>query len=148
MIALEAGGLMDGKAGHDILIGLAGDNYLEGGDGHDLLIAVRGDNVIDGGEGQDTLVYWGGNRAGYEVTDKGFRILEIDNDRSRGRVYTAGRTESGGLFAGNECPVVGVCPKQTELARVMPQRARIRNTSQLKAPHRSLRVALSGGACR
>lgn len=82
MIALEAGGLMDGKAGHDILIGLAGDNYLEGGDGHDLLIAVRGDNVIDGGEGQDTLVYWGGNRAGYKVTDKGFGILEIDNGRS------------------------------------------------------------------
>ena len=82
MIALEAGSLMDGKAGHDILIGLAGDNYLKGGAGHDMLIAIRGDNVVDGGDGQDTLVYWGGNRADYKVTDKGFGILEIDNGRS------------------------------------------------------------------
>ena len=82
MVALEAGGFMDGKAGNDVLIGLAGDNYLKGGDGHDMLIAIRGDNVIDGGDGQDTLVYWGGNRADYKVTDKGFGILEIDNGRS------------------------------------------------------------------
>ena len=82
LIALSPDQLLDGAGGHDILVGLAGDNVLKGGGGHDLLISVRGDNVIDGGSGQDTLAYWSGERADFQIVDKGYGIVEITSAHS------------------------------------------------------------------
>lgn len=51
----EAGGVADGGAGDDLLIGSDAADTLRGGAGADVIQAGGGDDVIDGGSGDDVI---------------------------------------------------------------------------------------------
>jgi len=62
---LLRGGIGDdtirGYAGNDTIFGEAGDNNISGGDGHDLIYGGSGDDTISGGSGNDTIHGGGGS---------------------------------------------------------------------------------------
>ncbi len=56
LIADDSGVVLDGGAGHDLLVGGAGLDALIGGDGDDTLEGGRGLDVLTGGAGADRFV--------------------------------------------------------------------------------------------
>ena len=52
----EAGELIEGTAGDDILCGFGGDDRLLGHGGHDTLYGGDGDDALKGGSGIDRLI--------------------------------------------------------------------------------------------
>ncbi len=57
--ASNAGGRLNGGAGHDTLVGGEGNDTLTGGAGNDMLRPGGGRNEVDGGPGFDTLDFSG-----------------------------------------------------------------------------------------
>ena len=55
MFANNAGSLLDGGSGEDILIGGSGSDTLVGGSGNDVLNAGAGMDTLDGGQGVDQI---------------------------------------------------------------------------------------------
>lgn len=55
------GNLMDGAAGNDRVLGLAGNDTLRGRDGDDTLLGGVGNDSVAGGEGSDSLFGGDGN---------------------------------------------------------------------------------------
>jgi Ca2+-binding RTX toxin-like protein len=56
LIADDSGVVLDGGAGHDLLVGGAGLDVLIGGDGDDTLVGGHGLDVLTGGAGADRFV--------------------------------------------------------------------------------------------
>jgi len=56
LVADDSGVVLDGGAGHDLLVGGAGLDVLIGGDGDDTLKGGRGLDVLTGGAGADRFV--------------------------------------------------------------------------------------------
>jgi len=60
LVADDSGVVLDGGAGHDLLLGGAGLDVLIGGDGDDTLQGGRGLDVLTGGDGADRFILnWG-----------------------------------------------------------------------------------------
>ncbi|MCV9921826.1 retention module-containing protein [Pseudomonas sp. BT-42-2] len=60
-ITYQAGSVVNGTAGDDVLLAGAGDDTLNGGDGHDVLVGGAGNDSLYGGDGDDLLIGGAGN---------------------------------------------------------------------------------------
>ncbi|MEZ6123848.1 MAG: cadherin domain-containing protein [Planctomycetaceae bacterium] len=87
LVAMNPYESVSGGDGDDVITGLGGDNLLCGDAGDDLLISTSGYNALDGGEGTDTVRFLDGNRADYQVIDRGNGIIEV-SDGSRIDIIT------------------------------------------------------------
>jgi Ca2+-binding RTX toxin-like protein len=53
---ITATAILDGGAGHDVLIGGGGNDILLGGPDNDVLVGRRGRDILIGGDGRDVLI--------------------------------------------------------------------------------------------
>ncbi|MGF0538175.1 DUF5801 repeats-in-toxin domain-containing protein, partial [Agrobacterium sp. ES01] len=67
--ATDAGFVLNGLGGDDILIGNDGDDFLNGGAGNDILFGGLGFDTLTGGDGADTFVFDATALNGLEVAD-------------------------------------------------------------------------------
>ena len=75
----SSGGLCNGQAGNDRLMGGPGDDTLEGGAGNDVLIGREGDDSLVGGAGDDQYVPGEGVNT---ITDvSGLDVVYIDKNQ-------------------------------------------------------------------
>lgn len=103
LVADDSGVLLDGGAGHDLLVGGAGLDVLIGGTGDDTLEGGRGLDVLTGGAGADYFVF---NRDDGPdlVTDFQQGIDKIVLGDGLGNVHLGPFGIDGELWTGTEVP--------------------------------------------
>ena len=89
-ISYQAGHILTGTAGDDVLMAGEGDNTLNAGDGNDILSAGSGNNTLHGGAGNDLL---------YSGTGNDLLDGDTGNDTASYAHATAGVTVNLGLLA-------------------------------------------------
>ena len=94
---LDAGDLIDGRDGNDILLGGAGEDILFGGEGNDLLTGGCGDDLIVGGDGADRLD--GGTDDDILVAGELNAATGIWNDPAKLRMFVSAWSTKGFRFA-------------------------------------------------
>ena len=93
----DAGDLIDGRDGNDILLGGAGEDILFGGEGNDLLTGGCGDDLIVGGDGADRLD--GGTDDDILVAGDINAATGIWNDPAKLRMFVSAWSTKGFRFA-------------------------------------------------
>ena len=94
---LDAGDLIDGRDGNDILLGGAGEDILFGGEGNDLLTGGSGDDLAVGGDGADRLN--GGTDDDVLVAGDTNAATGIWNDPAKLRMFVSAWSTKGFRFA-------------------------------------------------
>ena len=93
----DAGDLIDGRDGNDILLGGAGEDILFGGEGNDLLTGGSGDDLVVGGDGADRLD--GGTDDDILVAGELNAATGIWNDPAKLRMFVSAWSTKGFRFA-------------------------------------------------